>query len=292
MFWDQAHLLSLTIRPLIVDGLRIDSVKNVEKDFWPGFQSAAGIYIVGEVSDGDVDYACPYQQSLDAILNYPMYYQLTQFFQSPSATSGNLVNQIKYLNYKCKDSTLLGSFSENHDQARFPSITEDMSLVKNVIVFTMLADGIPIIYSGQEQHLNGGHDPYDREAIWLTGYNSGTSLYHLVAQLNQIRKRAINQSSSYVTSQSQIIYDDPHNLAFSKGHQTVAVYNNFGASAGTYTLNLSNTGFDNCAEVMEVLSCQKVNVGCNGILSATVTGGLPLVYFPVGGLKGSGICGQ
>ncbi len=56
-----------------VDGLRIDSVKNVEIDFWPGFQQAAGVYAVGEVSSGDVGYACPYSKVLDGILNYPMH---------------------------------------------------------------------------------------------------------------------------------------------------------------------------------------------------------------------------
>lgn len=33
-----------------IDGMRIDSVKHVEKDFWPGFLQAAGIYGIGEVS--------------------------------------------------------------------------------------------------------------------------------------------------------------------------------------------------------------------------------------------------
>jgi alpha-amylase len=33
-----------------IDGLRIDSLLEVEKDFWPGFSSAAGVYLVGEVS--------------------------------------------------------------------------------------------------------------------------------------------------------------------------------------------------------------------------------------------------
>ena len=37
----------------IVDGLRIDTVKHVQKPFWPGFNTAAGVYCVGEVADGD-----------------------------------------------------------------------------------------------------------------------------------------------------------------------------------------------------------------------------------------------
>ncbi len=32
-----------------VDGIRIDTVKHVRKDFWPSFSSAAGVYTLGEV---------------------------------------------------------------------------------------------------------------------------------------------------------------------------------------------------------------------------------------------------
>jgi hypothetical protein len=44
----------------------------------------------------------------------------------------------------CSDTTLLGSFLENHDQPRFASYTSDYSLAKNAIAFSILQDGIPI----------------------------------------------------------------------------------------------------------------------------------------------------
>jgi alpha-amylase len=56
----------------IVDGLRVDTVKHVQKDFWPGYNKAAGVYCVGEILDGDPDYTCPYQEVMDGVLNYPM----------------------------------------------------------------------------------------------------------------------------------------------------------------------------------------------------------------------------
>lgn len=56
-----------------VDGLRIDTVKHVQKSFWPGYNTAAGVYCVGEVFSGDPAYTCPYQSYLDGVLNYPMY---------------------------------------------------------------------------------------------------------------------------------------------------------------------------------------------------------------------------
>ena len=43
-----------------VDGFRIDTVKHIRKTFWPDFQTNAGVYAVGEVFDGDVNYVSPY----------------------------------------------------------------------------------------------------------------------------------------------------------------------------------------------------------------------------------------
>lgn len=56
-----------------VDGLRIDSVMEVQKDFWAGFEAAAGVYCVGEVDNGDPTLVCPYQEVMDGVLDYPMY---------------------------------------------------------------------------------------------------------------------------------------------------------------------------------------------------------------------------
>jgi len=54
-----------------IDGLRLDSCSEVEKSFYPQFQSASDMYIVGEVFNGDPNYACDYQNYLDGLMNYP-----------------------------------------------------------------------------------------------------------------------------------------------------------------------------------------------------------------------------
>ena len=50
------------------DGVRIDTVKHVEKDFRPPFASAAGVYIIGEVFDGGPDYLVGYGPWLKTLL--------------------------------------------------------------------------------------------------------------------------------------------------------------------------------------------------------------------------------
>lgn len=74
-----------------------------------------------------------------------------------------------------------------------------MSLAKNAAAFTIMADGIPIIYAGQEQHYDGGADPANREAVWLSGYDTSVALYKLIAKGNAIRSHAISKNSGYIT---------------------------------------------------------------------------------------------
>lgn len=74
-----------------------------------------------------------------------------------------------------------------------------MSLAKNAAAFTIMADGIPIIYAGQEQHYSGGSDPNNREATWLSKYNTNSELYQLIAKANAIRNQAIYKSDKYTT---------------------------------------------------------------------------------------------
>jgi alpha-amylase len=64
--WIENLVLNYTI-----DGLRLDSAQQVDKAFFPPFESAAGIYTVGEVNNGDPTYVCPYQQYMSGVLNYP-----------------------------------------------------------------------------------------------------------------------------------------------------------------------------------------------------------------------------
>ena len=95
-----------------------------------------------------------------------------------------------------------------------------MALAKNVVSFTMLTDGIPVIYQGQEQHYNalgGSSTPYNREAIWLSGYNEEADLYVLLQMLNAARANAANQDSTYLTYQNYPIYTDSNVIAMRKG---------------------------------------------------------------------------
>lgn len=223
------------------------------------------------------------------------YYWITQAFQSTSGSISNLVNGVNEMKSECADTTLLGSFMENHDNPRFPSYTPDISLAKNAIAFTVLADGIPIIYEGQEQHYSGGGVPNNREAIWLSSYSTTSILYTFITSLNQIRTRAAKQDSAYLTYKAYPSYSDSSTIVMRKGSsgsQVVGLFSNLGAGGSSYTLALSSTvtGFTASEQVVEALSCTSYTTDSSGGLAVEMAAGLPRVFYPKNQLADSGIC--
>ncbi|GES59433.1 alpha-amylase A type-1/2 [Aspergillus terreus] len=276
-----------------IDGLRIDTVKHVQKDFWPGYNDAAGVYCLGEVLDGDPSYTCDYQNYLDGVFNYPVYYPLLDAFKSTSGSISDLYSMINTMKTACADTTLLGTFIENHDNPRFASYTDDMSLAKNVAAFVIFADGIPVIYAGQEQHYSGGNDPENREATWLSGYSTTSPLYELIATSNALRTFAAKRDPGYVTYKNNPIYQDTNTLAMRKGTdglQVVTVLSNQGASGSSYTLSLDGTGYSAGTQLIEIYSCATVTVGSDGKVPVPMESGLPRVLYPSAKLNSTSIC--
>lgn len=279
-----------------IDGIRLDSAMELNFNFTPAFEDAAGVYLIGEVFNGDPAIVTPYQQYMSGVLNYPAYYWITQAFESTSGSISNLVDGINTMKSEALDTTLYGSFLENHDNPRFPSLTSDISLAQTAIAFTMLADGIPIIYEGQEQHYSGGATPNEREAIWLSGYDTTATLYTWITTLNAIRSLAISQDSTWVTYQAYSIYSDTHTIGMRKGntgHQIIGVYSNVGSSGSTtVTLTAANTGFTASQSVTDVMSCTAFTADSSGDLSVSISAGVPRVFYPTTALSGSSLCGE
>lgn len=171
------------------DGLRIDTVKHVEKDFWPDFTSAAGVYSIGEVLDGDPVYVSGYASSMSSLLNYPVYFPLNRFFQQ-TGSSQDLVDMHNKVGSLFPDPAALGTFLDNHDNARFLGQKNDVSLLKNALTYVMLARGVPILYYGTEQAYAGGADPRNREDLWRSSFDTKSDMYQFLSTLSAVRKAA------------------------------------------------------------------------------------------------------
>ncbi|KAK4229500.1 family 13 putative glycoside hydrolase [Podospora fimiseda] len=290
--WNQ--WVSHIVKTYGIDGLRVDSMKHVETSFWAGFNAAAGVYLIGEVYHGDALYVAPFQNYMDGVLDYPSYYWMLRAFQSTSGSISSLVQGMNILKGAAKDLSLYGSFLENHDVARFASFTKDMALAKNGIAFTILKDGIPMIYAGQEHQYAGTGVPNNREALWYSGFNTNAELYKWIAKLNQFRNRVISEDSRYLTYNAWPIFSDSRSVAIRKGHdgaQVISVFTNAGSnSSPSVTLASSATGFGANQRIIDVMSCDVFNTDGGGSISVTLNGGVPRVLYSLSRLSGSGIC--
>ena len=77
------------------DGIRIDTIPEVPKDFWAEYGQSAGVFQMGECFNGDPAYVGPYQGSLTALFNYPMFYSISDVFGAGKSMYGirNRYNQ-------------------------------------------------------------------------------------------------------------------------------------------------------------------------------------------------------
>lgn len=55
-----------------IDGLRLDSTKHIEQDFWEEFIAAAGVFATGEILDGNPSTFPSWIQDVPGFVNYPL----------------------------------------------------------------------------------------------------------------------------------------------------------------------------------------------------------------------------
>ncbi|KAJ5332239.1 hypothetical protein MYU51_007425 [Penicillium brevicompactum] len=296
-----------------IDGLRIDSVLNIDPDFFSGFTKSAGVFTMGEGATRDASGYCSLQPSLSGLLNYPLYYILSEAFNTTQGDLNRIVQSIDHTRQTCDDVLPLGTFTSNQDVPRFGSYTSDISLARNILTINMLADGIPILYYGEEQHLTGGFNPVNREALWLTKYSmKSTSLPSLVQTLNRIRKYASSDGekstvapksgTDYLSYLTLPIYNSTNILAMRKGYagnQIVSVVSNLGAKPAKnattkITLGSDGTGFSIGQNLTELLSCKTFVTDSKGDIDVDLSSdGGPRVYYPTESLnRSTNVCGD
>ncbi|ABX05607.1 MAG TPA: alpha amylase [Herpetosiphon sp.] len=175
-----------------LDGLRVDTAKHLPKDFLREFDQAANTFSLAEVFSSDAGYVAPYTEFNDAILDYPLH---SAFKESLVGGRTLLVIQrvLENADQQYRNVHVNGTFLDNHDNERFlclatggPNADKTTQLRQALAVLYSLR-GIPIVYYGTEQELNGCKDPFNREDAFELNATD-VPVYQWISQLNQIRQ--------------------------------------------------------------------------------------------------------
>ncbi|KAH3766637.1 acidstable alpha-amylase [Pelomyxa schiedti] len=256
------------------DGIRIDTVPEVSKSFWTGFQESAGVFGIGEVYDGRVDYVAGYQGYVDSVLSYPMFFTLRGVFQSKNSMY-NIESELNSYAQYFSDMSILGNFIDNHDQARFLNGQSDYWMYKNALVYILMSQGIPIVYYGTEQGYSGGSDPNNREPLWTSGYSTTSDLYTFLQTVITYRK------SAKVWTQSQVQrYADNNFYAFTRGTTFVALTNG-GTNQASITRTITYQPYADGTKLCNLFYPTDCIYVEDGQFDVVLLHGEPKIFYPV-----------
>ena len=246
-----------------IDGIRIDTIMEVPQWFWDKFRISAGVFQIGEAFNGDISYVADYQNHLDSVFNYPLYYTIqSSFCGSFTNLEGYWFNSRPI--YPAPQ--YVATFVENHDNPRFLNRCNDRSKFTNAAIFSLLWEGIPVFYYGGEQYYAGGADPNNREPLW-DNYNTGTELYRLLGVTNNLRTSKSIWNYDIIQR-----YSDDNFYAFTRG-DVLACFTNTNSLTRYITYHSFSEG-DKLCNVLYDGDCVTVSGG-----SITINmGDYPKVY--------------
>ena len=245
------------------DGIRIDTIMEVPKWFWDKFRSSAGVFQIGEAFDDRLDFVADYQNHLDSVFNYPLYYTIkSSFCGSFRNLEGYWFNSRSHF----PAPEYMATFVENHDNPRFLNQCNDKGKFTNAVIFSLLWEGIPVFYYGGEQYYAGGADPYNREPLW-DNYNTKSTLYGLLKATNALRKK-VNIWNLKIVQR----YADDNFYAFTRGN-VLACFTNVKSLQRTISYHEFKNG-DKLCNVLYDGDCVTVS---NGEIKINM-GDYPKVY--------------
>jgi alpha-amylase len=152
-------------------------------------------------------------------------------------------------------------------------------LGKNAATYVILAEGIPFMYQGFETLQNGAYPDFNRNPLWPAGWQA-TEMSNYLATLNKFRNGVINKDGdAFLKGGMKFIYIAGNALVFQRGSMIV-VLSNAGSDAANLQIVTENTEMSQGTVLTELLSGGNVTVGNDGVVSATITKGMPMVFYP------------
>jgi glycosidase len=220
-----------------LDGLRIDTLPYVGREFWNQFHSQLhalypSLTTVGEISNPDPQIVSSFtggvtrngvDTGLWSPLDFPLHYAIRNAFTS--STSMEELAKVLRQDALYPHPERLTPFIDNHDLNRFAS-EPGGSLAANrlAMAFLLTVRGMPHLYSGDEIYLEGYQDP-DNRRDFPGGFGDGKNnafqastrtltqneMYDWTSNLLSLRKRTaallVGSMQILYTSYDSIVYE-------------------------------------------------------------------------------------
>ncbi|ALC85618.1 alpha-amlyase [Bacillus sp. FJAT-22090] len=210
-----------------IDGYRLDTVKHVPKDFWTEFSAAVksekdSFFLIGEVWHDNPNVIIGYQDTgIDGFLDFSQNDSLRTAFEKTDQSLGWLFSN-NDRNQKTFDRPeKLGQFLDTHDIPRFAHLAinnnqDPVTQVKQGLTFLYTAPGIPIVYYGTENAMDGGNDPDNRG---MMEFNSNDDLINYLSKLGKLRQ----DLSSLTRGNMELLYEEEGMAVFKRTYQAETV---------------------------------------------------------------------
>ena len=272
-----------------VDGIRLDAVKHIGKDFWrkfvPEVKGKSGkddLFVMGEVFHGDPRVVADYQKNgVDFLFDLPLYYTMRETLGQ--GQSFRKLGQRLAEDHVYPDTSGLVTVLDNHDLPRFLSTAknsfpgEGEKRLKQAMAFQMTVRGVPSVYYGTEAGFSGGHDPHNRE---MMEFDRKPELKSHMQKMTYIR----NTSPAFQHGQQREIWQDDQVYAFSRAtedEEALAVFHNGYQSTQRDIPMLGDSKFHEGQVLVDALSGREFKVE-HGKLKVSLEPLTPVVLLPKG----------
>ncbi len=256
-----------------IDGIRVDAVKHMpfgwQKTFMDSTYSYRPVFTFGEwfLSEGEVDPANHYfaNESGMSLLDFRFAQKLRQVLRNNTDDWYGFYQMLQDTSTAYDEVNDQVTFIDNHDMDRFYYIGENHRRIEMALAVTLTSRGVPNIYYGTEQYMDGNGDPNNRK--FMTAYDQTTTAYKVIQKLSALRKT--NPALAYGNTQERWINSDVFIYERQYGNNVVVVAANR-SDTQTYHITGLNTAFPqgNYLDVLGgLLNGNSITVDSNGAVT-------------------------
>lgn len=172
----QEYILTIAkywIQEFDIDAWRLDVANEVDHHLWKKFAETCNelkndFYILGEIWHSSQSWL--QGDEFTAVMNYAFTESITNYFLEKTIPLDKLISNLneQLLLYRKQTNQMMLNTIDTHDTPRLLTMAGgDKDLMKQVLAFLYLHQGIPCLYYGDEIGLDGGMDPDCRKCmIW------------------------------------------------------------------------------------------------------------------------------